>query len=108
MPNTEKYELIQICGQKALFIDGRIDESTLPNGMYRYDLREGDGINTYFGSIEPDVLVNFAGSIITREPIDFGTDSYIELEYDTEPNFLGEDMTIAEFAQFGGNDHENP
>ena len=48
MPKTEKYDLIEICGQKALFIDGRIDESTLPDGTYRYDLREGDNINTFF------------------------------------------------------------
>lgn len=108
MPKTEKYDLIEICGQNALFSDGRIDESTLPDGMYRYDLREGDNINTFFGSIEPNVLVNFAGTIITLSPIDFGTDGYIELEYDTEPNFLGEELTLEEFTVYGGRKDDNP
>lgn len=103
MTSTEKYDLIEVCGQNALFSDVRIDERNLPNGTYRYDLREGDRITTFFGSIEPNVYFDYAGCIITLKPIDFGTDGYIELEYDTEPNFLGEEMTIDEFIKHGGN-----
>lgn len=33
-----------------------------------------------------------------KEPLDLGTDGYIELDYDTEPNFLGGFMTTEEFA----------
>ena len=67
--------------------------------MYRYDLREATGSNDhYFGSIEQNVRINHAGSFITKEPLDLGTDEYIELDYDTEPNFTGEEMTAEEFA----------
>ena len=107
MDNSERYELIEICGQKALFSAGRIHDSDVPDGMYRYDLREGDGLNTYFGSIEPNVQFDHAGSIITKEPIDFGTDGFIELDYDTEPNFLGEEMTVEEFEAYGGRNDDN-
>ena len=108
MDNSERYDLIEICDQKALFSAGRIHDSDVPDGMYRYDLREGDGFTTtYFGSIEPNVLCDHAGSIITNEPIDFGTDGYIEFDYDTEPNFLGEQMTVDEFAVYGGKEDEN-
>ena len=107
MADSERYELIDIYGQKALFSAGRIHDSDVPDGMYRYDLREGDGLNTYFGSIEPTVLFDHAGSIITKEPIDFGTDGYIELDYDTEPNFLGEEMTVEEFEAYGGRNDDN-
>lgn len=95
----EKYELIEICGQKALFSDSRIYDSEVPEGMYRYDFREAIGSEDhYFGSIEKNVHIDHAGSFIVKEPLDLGTDGYIELDYDTEPNFLGGFMTTEEFA----------
>ena len=95
----EKYELIEVCGQKALFSDSRIYDSEVPEGMYRYDFREAIGSEDhYFGSIEKNVHIDHAGSFIVKEPLDLGTDGYIELDYDTEPNFLGGFMTTEEFA----------
>lgn len=96
-----------MCEQTALFSDDRITDDDVPDGMYHYDLREGDGYNTYFGSIEPEVIVDFAGSIITLRPFDFGTDGYIELDYNTEPDFLGEELTIEEFSQLGGDENNS-
>ena len=95
----EKYELIEVCGQKALFSDSRIYDSEVPEGMYRYDFREAIGSEDhYYGSIEKNVHIDHAGSFIVKEPLDLGTDGYIELDYDTEPNFLGDFMTTEEFA----------
>lgn len=99
--DEEKYELIEVYGRSALFSDRRISDSDIPDGMYHYELREGDGFQTNYRSIEPNVRIDFAGSIITRKPIDFGTDGYIELDCETEPNFLGEEMTFNEFLQRG-------
>ena len=96
---AERYELIEICGQKALFSGIRIDDSEVPQGMYCYDFREATGSEDYYyGSIEKNVHIDHAGSFIVKEPLDLGTDGYIELDYDTEPNFLGEFMTAEEFA----------
>lgn len=95
----DDFELMEVCGVKAIYADRRIDDSEVPKGMYRYDFREGNGADdVYFGAIEKDVKIDHAGSFITKEPLDLGTDGYIELEYDTEPNFLGEFMTAEEFA----------
>lgn len=99
--DEERYELIEVYGQRALFSEGHISDSDIPDGMYHYDLREGDGFRTYFASIEPNVRFDFAGSIITREPINFGTDGYVELDCETEPNFFGEELTLNEFI-YGG------
>lgn len=103
IPQTEShaddFELMEVCGVKAIYADRRIDDSEVPEGMYRYDFREANGADdVYFGAIEENVKVDHAGSFITKEPLDFGTDGYIELDYDTEPNFLGEFMTAEEFA----------
>ena len=97
--HTDVFELMEVCGVKAIYADRRIDDSEVPKGLYRYDFREGKGADdVYFGTIEKDVKIDHAGSFITKEPLDLGTDGYIELEYDTEPNFLGEFMTAEEFA----------
>ena len=34
-----------------------------------------------------------------RDILDFGESGYIPLNEDTEPNFLGETMTVSEFAE---------
>ena len=97
--HTNDFELMEVCGVKAIYADRRINDSEVPKGLYRYDFREGKGADdVYFGAIEKDVKVDHAGSFITKEPLDLGTDGYIELEYDTEPNFLGEFITAEEFA----------
>ena len=58
--DEERYELIEVYGQRALFSEGHISDSDIPDGMYHYDLREGDGFRTYFASIEPNVRVDFS------------------------------------------------
>ena len=92
----EKYDLIEICGQKALYTESTVHDSDIPEGMYHYDIRESE--HEYFSTLEPQVVVNRAGTVITKEPIDFGTDGYIELDEDSSPNFLGEEMTVEEFS----------
>ena len=37
-----RYQLAEIMGQEVLFSNGRIDRENLPDGLYCYDLREGD------------------------------------------------------------------
>lgn len=93
----EKYELIEIIGKPSLFSDARIPDSAVPEGLYRYDLRCGD--NDYIdGTIEPNVYVDHGGSVLMREPIDFGESGYIQLDEDSSPNFTGEEMTAEKFA----------
>ena len=93
----EKYELIEIIGRPALFSDGRISDAEIPDGLYRYDLRSGDN-DLINGAIELNVYVDHAGSILVKEPIEFGESGYIQLDEDSSPNFTGEEMTAGEFA----------
>lgn len=93
----EKYELIEVCGQPALFNDARIPDSEVPKGLYRYDMRVGDD-DFCDGTIEKNVWVNYGGSILVQQPFEFGEDGYIQLDEDSSPNFTGEEMTAEEFA----------
>ena len=90
----ESFDLIEIFDQKALFSNGRIKKSELPDGVYKYDLRKGI---PFFGTLEKQVIVDHAGTVLTREPIDFGDKKYIELSEETSPNFLGDEMTLGEY-----------
>ncbi len=96
METPEKYDVIEVLGQTALFSNDWIAQENLPEGLYKYDLRYGDSGD--FVSVEPQAVVNHAGTIITKEPIDFGEAGYISFDDDSSPNFLGEEMTAEEFA----------
>ena len=93
---NESYQLIELFGKPALFSNDRITPKDIPEGLYCYDLRHSDE-GDHFCSVEPKVAVNHGGSVITDIPLDFGDEGYISLTEDTEPNFLSEDLTIAEY-----------
>lgn len=93
----EKLEVVEVLGQTALFTNGRVTEQELPDGLYRYDLREGE--NLAFATIERNVAADHAGTILTKAPLDFGGREYLVFDEDTSPNFLGYDLTPEEFLQ---------
>lgn len=94
----EEYQHIELFGKPALFTNDRLKARDIPEGLYCYHLRHSDD-GSRFSSIEPKASVNHGGSVIMNEPLDFGKDRYIALSEDTEPNFLGEDLTLGEFMR---------
>lgn len=92
----EEYELIELFGEPALFSNERLTADDIPEGLYCYNLRHTDDGNS-FATIEPSVKVNCAGSVITDTPIDFGKKGYIAFTEETTPNFLGNQLTVAEY-----------
>jgi len=94
----EKLDVIEILDRKALFSNGRLLPEEIPEGLYAYDLRHSDD-GDRFCSIEPKVAVNHGGTVLMRDILDFGESGYIPLDEDTEPNFLGDEMTPSEFAE---------
>ena len=93
---NDEYQLIELFGKPALFSNDRITPKDIPEGLYCYDLRHSDD-GDRFCSVEPKVAVNHGGSVVTDIPLDFGDEGYISFSEDTEPNFLSEDLTIAEY-----------
>ena len=101
-----KLELVEILGRAALFTSARLLQKELPEGLYKYDLREG--VDTPYASIEPSVAVDHTGTVITKEPIFFDDEGYIELDEDDAPCFTGEEMSIEEFLNSSFDEaHEN-
>lgn len=93
----EKLDVIEVLDRRALFSNGRLMPEQIPEGLYAYDLRHSDD-GDRFCSIEPKVGVNHGGTILLKEVLDFGEQGYIALDDNTEPNFLGDEMTPSEFA----------
>ena len=94
----EKLDVIEVLDRRALFSNGRLMPEQIPEGLYAYDLRHSDD-GDRFCAIEPKVGVNHGGTVLMRDILDFGENGYIPLDEDTEPNFLGETMTVSEFAE---------
>ena len=94
----EKLDVIEVLDRRALFSNGRLMPEQIPEGLYAYDLRHSDD-GGRFCAIEPKVGVNHGGTVLMRDILDFGESGYIPLDEDTEPNFLGYEMTPSEFAE---------
>lgn len=94
----EKLDVIEVLDRRALFSNGRLMPEEIPEGLYAYDLRYSDE-SCRFCAIEPKVLVDHGGTVLMKDILDFGTSDQILLDDETEPNFLGETMTVSEFAE---------
>lgn len=94
--NEADYERFEILGHDALFTCLRIDRKMLPEGFHAYDIRDSNECDGTPSEVKKFVMVNHCGTVITREPIE-GADEGIVLG-DEDYNYLGENMTLEEFA----------
>lgn len=67
--NKEKYEEELLFGHPVLFTPERIDRSTLPDGLYKYELRHDDECQGVICELASSIIVNFWGTIITNKEI---------------------------------------
>lgn len=93
--STEKFEVMEISGQTALFTNARLLPNEFPEGLYKYEFREDDDGN--IASVEARVLVNYGGTVLTKAPLGLGEKGYQGFDDDSFPNFLGEELTMQEF-----------
>lgn len=78
----DKYDLLEdeIAGHYCWFTCLRVDRKDVPEGFHAYDIGETDEGYTY-GTIEKNpVTVNFGGTMVIGEELDFGQDDYIDIE----------------------------
>ena len=92
----EKYQVIELFEEPALYSNGRIDREKLPEGLYAYDLRGSDDDPGLPVTIQEHVVVNHAATVITATPIDLTDAGYLPLGEDSL-NFVGGEQTIKGF-----------
>ena len=96
----ERFEEITVLGKPALFTDIRIERSSVPKGLYLYEVRSDDDGCGDPVQIAKGIMVNHLGSIITREPIRLPPDGYLDIEPEKDWNFAGGDCrTVKEFQE---------
>ena len=95
--DAPKYQEVEIFDVPALFSDGRISLDDLPEGLFRYDLRGSDDDPGMPVTVEQNVAVNHAGSIITAKPLDLGEDGCLTLTEDEGLNFVGGEISMQRF-----------
>ena len=67
--NDLSYYLVNMDGYICAFHNDRIDRSTIPDGLFCYDVRDSDHTDGTFSEVQPSVLVNHWGTILTKEEI---------------------------------------
>ena len=94
---TEEFQHIELFDKYALFTNGRIDRSTVPDGWYCYDFRGSDNDPGELCFIEKNVVVNHAGSVLMPEKLELPASGRLDAR--DEFSFLDEgDMTLREFC----------
>ena len=85
---NEHYTEIRLFGKPALFNDMRLDQETVPKGLYLYEVRY-DGI-----------LANHLGSVLTRERVKIPPNGYLDLEAKTDWKYKDKGCrTVQEFLE---------
>ena len=88
-------EVVEIFGVKALFLDERVRQEDVPEGLYRYELRGSDVDPDDPVLLENSVTVNHAGTILAAKPLGLPREGFLELG--DELNFTGGSMTVDAF-----------
>lgn len=80
---NEYYTEIRLFGKPALFNDLRLDQNTVPKGLYLYEVRYDD--ETWEPvQIAKGILANHLGSILTCERLKIPPNGYLDLEAKTD------------------------
>ena len=93
------YQEVTIFDRPALFTECRVDRATVPEGVYRYELRHGDEDWGEPRELSRSLMVNFYGTVLTREPFQLPIDGWIPLESGSLSFQDGGCRTLAEFQE---------
>lgn len=87
------YQTMELLGVKGLFTNLRVERASLPEGFYKYSIREG--VDEPFSSVKDDVLANHMGDFICKQELDLNGQDECDLFGDYD--FTDEDVNLDEF-----------
>lgn len=93
----EDFELMELFGQTVLFTNMRVDRSTVPEGLYAYDVRHDDDCTGEICEIKPSVMVNHWGTIICKEPIELDEVWHCKFVDEGDYCYLGDTAKLDEY-----------
>ena len=92
----QRYMDIRVFGKPALFYDMRLDRNTVPKGLYLYEVRYDDDNIGEPVQLAKKILVNYFGTILTREPITLNSDGYLDISEKEDWDYNGGKYTTLE------------
>lgn len=96
---TASFEEMSVYGHPVLFTSLRIDRSTVPEGMYLYELRHGDEDWSEPCQLARSILANHYGTVLTREPIQLPVSGALELNTGDFDFSDGDCRSVAAFRE---------
>lgn len=97
---TAQFVQVEILGIPALYHFRRLDQDTIPAGMYAYEMRESETDWSQPSLLARHIPEGHFGTVLTASPIDLDPDGRREL--DPGDFFEGHDapvLTVAEFER---------
>ena len=92
-----EYDEVEAFGVPALFVNGRVNASEIPCGLFRYDLRGSDNDPGQPAAVENHVGVNHAGTLITAKPLPVPKNGFLPLTEEDGLDFTGKELTMLAF-----------
>lgn len=100
----ETYEEVTVLGKPMLFTSLRVDRSTVPQGMYLYEVRHDDDGRGDQCQIGNWILVNHWGTLISNEPLKLipvphRDNAYLDIDPEKDWNYEGIGSTLKEYME---------
>ncbi len=100
---TETFEEVTVLDRPMLFMCGRIDRSTVPKGLYVYEVRHDDDQRGDPVEIAEHILVNHWGTLLSSRPIRLlgapGGKPYRLIDPDGDWNYEGVTSTVRQYLE---------
>ena len=93
-----QYEACTLYGKTVLFTSIRIDASTVPKGLYLYEMRRGDEDGFEPVQLAKGILINHFGTILSRKPIKLDHSGYRDI-HENDFEYQNKALTIEKFIK---------
>lgn len=95
--DDRQYTLAWIKDVECLFSEERINDATVPDGFHKYDIRHADNDWGQPCTLEHKVTVNYYGSVLLMQELDFEGKDCIDISGDEDFIDSGDIVAIDEF-----------
>lgn len=75
----EAFEVVEIIGIPGLFTIQRVNRSTVPKGMYLYEMQTSEEDRSQPCLLGHRIIVEHFGTILTASPIELSRNGYLDL-----------------------------
>lgn len=102
--NKVPWEIVAVFGRTMLYSDCRVNKTTVPEGLYMYEVRHADDDWGDPCEIAEGILVNFFGTLLSKEELPLketvaGSKPYLEVDSQGDWGYEGVECTLEEFMQ---------